>query len=265
MDPRIVRVFVACALGALVGTLVALELNAYLWWVGLVVGATIGYLSFEFKKVVTAIPAAWGKATVWWRTGTKVTPKNMAIVWLGLMMMNANFVILTAIIDRLPGPHTKPLSLQESLSLLMWMAVLYVPIAFFWTRLNPELQVSMGWLSIRRGNPFAVWIYYPLKAIFYWLPKGIVWTVPHIPGALVASQQFLWKIIATIFHFVKFLFLEIHSDLRILCAVDAAVGACIGYLAGSALIGGVVGGIFGVLNYVVVSKKILGLVPRSEG
>ncbi len=40
-----------------------------------------------------------------------------------------------------------------------------------------------------------------------------------------------------------------------------AIGASIGYFSGNALIGALAGGVFGVLNYEILSKRILHLVP----
>lgn len=57
------KVFIASALGAFIGSLVALQLNAYLWWLGLIAGGLVGYLSYEFKAVLRAIPVAWHAAS----------------------------------------------------------------------------------------------------------------------------------------------------------------------------------------------------------
>ncbi|OGZ36037.1 MAG: hypothetical protein A2V60_01840 [Candidatus Portnoybacteria bacterium RIFCSPHIGHO2_01_FULL_39_19] len=61
--------------------------------------------------------------------------------------------------------------------------------------------------------------------------------------------------------FIKTIFITIHSEIRLLCGVDAAIGTAIGYFAGNAIIGAIAGGLFGLLNYEVVSRRILRLVP----
>lgn len=48
---------------ATIGTFVALQLNVYLWWVGLLVGALGGYLAYDWQQVMLAIPHAWRRAT----------------------------------------------------------------------------------------------------------------------------------------------------------------------------------------------------------
>jgi hypothetical protein len=87
----------------------------------------------------------------------------------------------------------------------------------------------------------------------YFLPKGVLSLVPRIP-----------RIAVGIYHFAKEIFVEIHSDIRLLCGVDAAIGAGIGYFTDNTLIGALAGGLFGVLNYYLISIKLLKLVPPKN-
>ena len=48
---------------------------------------------------------------------------------------------------------------------------------------------------------------------------------------------------------LKSLFVLIHSEVRVLCALDSAVGATIGYFAGNAFVGALAGGLLGVFHY----------------
>lgn len=41
------KIFTACAIGSFIGALVALELQPLWWWLGLVIGGLVGYLSYE--------------------------------------------------------------------------------------------------------------------------------------------------------------------------------------------------------------------------
>ena len=65
--------------------------------------------------------------------------------------------------------------------------------------------------------------------------------------------------------FVRNVFILIHSELRLLCLLDGGLGAVagtliVGTLAGT-LVGALAGGVFGVLNFEIVSKRLLRLVP----
>lgn len=80
----------------------------------------------------------------------------------------------------------------------------------------------------------------------------------------ISLPKSLWLSGEWMIRFFKYLFILIHSDIRLLCGVDAAVGATIGYFSGSAIIGAVSGGVLGVINYELISKRVLGLAPRSR-
>ena len=76
----------------------------------------------------------------------------------------------------------------------------------------------------------------------------------------------IWNSIKAIGRFVKYFFILIHSDELTLCAVDAAIGASLVYFwfAGSPLTGAVTGGLFGILNYEVVSKRLLKILVEQH-
>ena len=59
MENRTLKIFVSCALGAGIGALIALQLNHSFWWIGILIGGFIGYVSYESDKVIAAVPLAW--------------------------------------------------------------------------------------------------------------------------------------------------------------------------------------------------------------
>ena len=61
--------------------------------------------------------------------------------------------------------------------------------------------------------------------------------------------------------FIKYLFIMIHSDLRLLCGIDTAIGTITGYLGDNALIGATVGDALDTINLEIISKRWLKLVP----
>lgn len=89
-----------------------------------------------------------------------------------------------------------------------------------------------------------------IARFFVRLPNRIVRAIFAIFKVLVS---FLWK-----------LFKLIHSDVRVLCLIDGAIGGVIGYLFGQPLIGAVFGAAFGMLNYRVVSIWWLKLKPKHS-
>jgi len=99
----------------------------------------------------------------------------------------------------------------------------------------------------KKGNFFAVLIFLILR-------------IPHIIWIIITFIFYILYVGTTnVAKFIKNIVILIHSEERLLCGVDAAIGSAIGYFTGNVFIGTLVGGIFGVANYVIVSKRILKL------
>ena len=88
-----------------------------------------------------------------------------------------------------------------------------------------------------------------------------VFTLPFT--VLYFAIKYTPATIRFIIKFTKNVFVMIHSDIRLLCAVSVAMGTGAGFFAGSALIGGIVGALLGVASYEIVSKRILKLAPSN--
>ena len=95
-------------------------------------------------------------------------------------------------------------------------------------------------------HPFAVYGYY--------IPRAIFFTLWYTGWGIVHGS--IWAV-----RFSRIFFLLVHSDIRLLCGVDAALGCAVGYFFGNALFGGVAGGVIGLLNFEIVSKRILHIDP----
>jgi hypothetical protein len=54
------KMFVSCFVGGVVGTVIAVLVGVNFWWLGLVAGFATGYISYEFRQVVVAMPSVWG-------------------------------------------------------------------------------------------------------------------------------------------------------------------------------------------------------------
>lgn len=231
---RATRIFLACATGAGIGTLAALQLGNF-WGLGALLGGLVGYLVYDLEQVVKMIPVAWNKVSGW-----ELDKENL--VRLGIIVLFFVNLSFTIVICPLVVAATLKKGSADGLCVLMmfygWCACLF----FYSNALKNSTDDDLFY--VLRMNPVTVYIYYPAK--------GIVWAVPRIPAGL--------KILA---NFCKQLFLLIHSDLRLLCGVDSLIGASVGYFTGNVLIGALVGGVLGVLNYEIVSKRLLKVTLRN--
>lgn len=236
------KVFVACALGAGTGSLVALEVSHWFWWIGLIAGGLIGYLAYEFREVLLAISATW-KAIVHPSPQLRLFEWKV-ILWLSLSFsaILPIFLILWSIVDIENTGLATFISMTLTLGFILGFAP--IPDITMWYINGKTVEDQI--IQLRKVN----YMVFPPRVIFWHLPRGIVWLVRATSKILA---RFCWQV-----------FIRIHSEMRLLCMADAALGAAVGYWAGSAVIGAISGGVFGLVNYAVVTKRILeprGLLP----
>lgn len=262
-----VKVFLAVALGAFVGALVALQSSPYFWWLGLLVGGLTGYLSYQPLTVLRAMPVAARRAAdLCGLTARQLYSVKHVIGYFFLTFVFLHFWIIIAILFfYLPIRTINQNILFASFIVGFLMAG--------WTMILHSLWWLAGYTE-RKSESYTVFLrksccmLNPLVLLGIKLPLAvwkIVWSVPIvvfqviIGSPRVAVVLFRALVIFPI-RFVIILLRLIHSELRLLCAVDAAIGAAVGYFTANALLGALLGGIFGVLNY-LLSRWILHLAP----
>lgn len=244
MESKWQKVFVACALGAFIGGVVALQLNGYFWWIGLVAGGLVGYFTYEFRTVLKAIPKAW-RAVIEWRPNVEYW-RAFGKLSVHLTIAASTFTVLPAILFLVSDNYVMSIVL---ISITLLAGVIVTVIALFdssITDITEDYQpVIEDARDIARYNVITVY--------FRYAPKAIWWTIKRIPSIAVSLARFVRKV-----------FRLIHSDERLLCGVDAAIGATVGYFTGNALIGALFGGALGVASFELISKRLLHLIPAKH-
>lgn len=230
------KAFLVCLFCAFIGAVVALQLGVN-GWVGLIVGLISGYLTIDFKKVIQAVKNAWKTAISkerWYR----IKEYFYLVVTFGATV-GIGMGLLTGLTVRKFGGVSWGIFGMTTLSIsLLWSCCFM---------LDPDYEKIRR--RLLRLNPICFY--------FWLLPKGIVFLIKHSPRLIPQAVNTLVK-------FLKHVLIEIHSDLRLLCGIDSAIGAAIGWICGNAIIGGLAGGIIGALNYELISKRILHLVPAKD-
>jgi hypothetical protein len=189
------------------------------------------------------------------------------------------------------GSHGVSILLSMVIGCTMYFPtwILYLNQALEERRLNKLI----GWESIKGTRKFVLCC---LPIVLHaMIASGVValmgWCVYHMIKSLIVNSPVIAKKLVktakSVFQFgvdcCKFagqfvwkLFKLVHSNERLLCLVDASIGAAIGrfyfentfavgkYLILKALLGLVAGGIWGLVNYEIVSKRILHLVPATK-
>lgn len=254
------RVFLACAIGAGIGSLVALEMARAFWWIGLLVGGLTGYLSYEWRAVLRAIPAAY-RAARGWQSEPFFWPYTG---WTMLLIASVIFDIFlivgipqVAVGNELPSP----------LALLVIYGSMTTVVAALVISASGAIGVATGSVEVAHRNSAieahrkGCYAFAPPLVLFWHLPRGIWWVARRLPRAMIVTVVGIARGVVAFARFMKRfaweLFLRIHSEMRLLCGVDAMLGAAVGYFAGSAIIGALAGGIFGVLNYAIVTERWL--------
>lgn len=251
------KVFLACAIGAGIGSLVALEMARAFWWIGLLVGGLAGYLSYEWRAVLRAIPAAYRAARGWHPPRGYWQSIRLFFVLISAIVLWCSALLFVSVVDEVP-----PEQLTHNLVNLAWGVagmftaglLLVIGFAIAYRNVTPD----ENYLSAMRKANF--WMFPPI-VLFWHLPRGIWWVARRLPRAMALTIVGIARGIVAFIRFMKRfiwqLFLRIHSEMRLLCGIDAMLGAAVGYFAGSAIIGALAGGLFGVLNYAVVTERWL--------
>jgi len=251
---RTLKIFVACALGGGIGTFVALQLNTYFWWLGLIAGGFVGYIGYDIKAVALAIPEAWHRTSHYF--GDK--QKRAKVFWISIACIS--FLSTFAVFNCLSWLANFPSGdkAQERLFMLNIMLFLITLLGFVFRSMLPFESdvVKNAKRLVFFLSPPAYFIYWPFKfavLVFQEFLMPIWEMIKSIPGGFIGLCKF-----------TKTVFVLIHSEFRLLCMLDAALGAGIGYWFGSALIGALAGGAFGVFNYQIISKWWLKLAPANK-
>lgn len=262
------KVLLSCFIGASIGTFVALEMSPMFWWTGLIIGGLVGYINYEFRKVITAISTAWHATTSWqpdnvfWCNFFKLWPATT------VFMTTAAIGVVTPLMFGMIALDKEKPTITDLIvtGIGLAMSIILYGAVFALSKLDDvkKADSSEDYLAQQRKWMFSV---NPLRVYLWLLPKsialaigwalcGLTWLFvklfTRIPISIKFWRTFLW-------HW----FCEIHSEIRLLCGVDAAIGVAIGYFAGSVLTGGLAGALVGVLNFEVLSIRVLKLVPRS--
>ncbi len=246
-DVEFLKNMLACALGAVIGAFVALNVWPGLWWIGLVVGGLFGYLAGDFHEVVGAARLA-GKKFFGFRPdfNRHVFP----LLKLLTTTITGNMVLVLGIISA-KSFVLVPMGLEELGSAQIGTIFIFIILMTIWLwfvldRTGFGLEpMGKWWMDL--------WIVSPPALIFYWLPCMVVAVVKNFVPAMCKCAAFVWMV-----------YVLIHSDWRLLRMLDAATGAAVGYFAGSIAAGALAAGICWLINSELVAKRWLRVVPASK-
>lgn len=246
------KIALSCFFGAAIGAVIALEVHLYFWWVGALAGGLVGYIGYDVRRFIAAIPEAWnyavsGEGRRMAKQGLIAAIISSAILIPGVLLISG-FVYQKQIHAFLPAGY----QVGEVWSIYFGMSV--ASFLVLQVMLGHYIEVpkwkELEWMHALLLNHVALLLFTPVLAICI--------ALAFVIGASVVA----FNVVRTGIRFTKHLFILVHSEARLICGCDAAIGATIGFFAGSPLIGGIVGAAVGVLNYEIISKRLLKLAPR---
>jgi len=251
--------FFVCAIGAGIGSLIALEMSPLFWWVGLIVGGLIGYLSYEWRAVVRAFPAAWRAARGWQLQLPSDFWLMFALntgVFLSVLIDMISIVMLPVFAGALVNGDIDSFSSSFLIFVIgILTAVTVIALSFgFWDAMSRNVE---GEYRVLRD---VVRARHVMRIVFP--PFFFLWHSPRfILLGVIKGAHAMGKMIIRLPRFARFLrrfswelFVRIHSERRLLRSVDIMLGTAVGYFAGSALVGAAIGGIFGLIDQAIITE-----------
>ncbi len=296
------KIAVACFIGGALCCAVALIFAPVYWWFGLIAGLAGGYISYEFREVRKAIPialcaakkggvGAWGRAIAKaraWLSESHPFFYPAAIVAAPLFIWLAHHIVSDCTQTLLDCPLLLtivflPLFYAEVVTFFVFLVLLTTVPFFILAFIGARVGERCYWqpfvmiedkerdAHVRKLNEKG----YHEEPLAYL--NVLRWAVI---GVAVAIRFFVWTLwkhlvigawaaICFLGRFAGHLVVLIHSEKRVLCAIDGTLGGVASYiwLASAStsfvgqimlvIFGGLLGAAFGVANYEIVSKRIL--------
>lgn len=297
------KIAISCFIGGALFVVVALKCAPMFWWLAFPAGLAAGYLSYEFREVLRAIPVAWRKShrgvSNWWLDTRKWSAEPHPIAYFYMIT-----VVIATLAIAVKAEIMVPVAWRFKLGniLLSFMTVfMYAEIAFFCMLPILVLVILLAFIGSRIGEK-CFWFPFIMiedkeqeseakklkkkgyrkevltgKNFFRWLAKGISLTILFF---VWIAWKYLFIEIGFLFCFLRRfgweLFKLIHSKKRVLCAIDETIGGAIAFFcfASTSLtlpqqilvvfFGGLLGAVIGVLNYEIISKRLLHLAPMTN-
>lgn len=254
------KIALSCTIGGAICAFVAVMVNPTFWWLGTIAGFGGGYLAYEFKKVLKEIPEVW--------KDTFGSIPNVKQIIVNFFKEEHPYIypciILSIIGMYILFPHSiaadLPINNGASLSIVFAVCLVSSAATSLFTLFMMVVLQAIG-TDKKKGDSIII-EYSTYKIVYSEIKKGffiaiyfllVMWWIKLISfGSL-----FIWK-----------LFKLIHSDKRLLCGIDSALGGTVSYFLFSpansiietimiVVFGGLMGGFLGIINWEIVSKRIL--------
>lgn len=263
------KTVIVCFVGTAIGTAVALAVAPLFWWLGLLAGFGAGYFCCDLKEVWEKAPIAWEK-----------TKKRSTFPLAWLKKIHPFFwpFLLVFALSALFGLNFV-LKSKDVMLLLLFPLAVGIYFAFLFHRILFFLA-EIGSIKHKFGEN----CYWSEDVFGKKQGQGNTYVEPTyqniyrlmLRGLWICIYFVLWEMWILAPKFLKNLFILIRSHKRVVYGIDCAIGVTLTYiLLGSKAVtpgqqamvvicGGIIGAAIGVLDYEIVSKRLLHLVPATN-
>lgn len=265
MNHRSLKIAIFCFLWGFTGTLVALQVHPYFWWIGMLAGV-FGYITWVLKEVIRAIPLAWRKATSWKANREWWKGLGCCLIYSFIFTGSISALVCISFFAILIVSEMQEMALAVKTMISLWFGVSFfitlMPIAiYFDPKRDREILKNVRQLA-REINLLTI--------CFKHIPRGAYLLAIHLIVFIPFVVKVIWirilKAITTISRFIYHLFRLIHSEERLLIGMYIASGVAIGYLVfRNAIVGGLVAGGLAYAAREIISKRILKVIPLRNG
>lgn len=295
------KIACACFAGGMFCVATAFVVNPYYWWLGIFAGIMGGYVAYEFRKVCRAlsvvirtvgqrsstamkiaIPSAIKKAIMWFSKphyfGYLAVFLSATIYFFGIIPIieqdfksdqtyNNAFIYVAFF-------YCTFIVTQGVVVVLAWAGSVFGDRSYWYPFLVPGGVCHGGDAEKIKSLEKDGLVQKPLTymSVVRWFLLGIVVIARFLAWTLWKEiALFIWFIVSAFGATLKEVIITIHSDMRILCALNGTLGGVISYVylgpyvttsveqAMVVFFGGVLGALFGAMSYRCVTKKILPL------
>lgn len=272
MDSNATRILVVCTLGTLLGLGIAFQLPSLIWWLAAPIGAVIAGALYASPEIVRFAPLAAEKALV----GLNYPPKipeavaahfrsirnsSQAEKWFAASwaMLAVKYILVIILLLVIPVEELKgsPDMVYTSL-LVIGILSYYLPLGIIIKYRVSQARKESSEEHLRNARR-TFFLTNPVGFLIY-LVRVILSITPTVLRAIYQSSIFLAR-------FLVQLFTLVHSKILTIVLVDTTFSILFTYIllvrifdlqpGPTLLLGGILGGLIGVVNYEIVSKRIL--------
>lgn len=264
MDNTTKMIVAACSVGAAIGGLIMLMISSGYAWIGIPGGAAAGFLAYNFQEVLRVIPGAW-RATV---LGLRDDRNKESLKQLGWWFLVRPYAHLTIVVFTVYVLMDHWHLLANPLVGWVWLLVvifsLGLSMGFFW--LIALLAKMASPKQFKERNP-----HLELDEPRDIIEMAGLSSYGEVGWLLLHAIKFCFVLPWRLLKFFWVVLRLIHSDKRVICAVDAGVGAAAGYFfllkpdmdlpakIAFVLSCALIGGVLGLVSWELVSKRLMGL------